>query len=173
MSRLAVRSAVAAFLAGAAVPGLQKVYEGYPWFTPGETLDLAALGGSAAFAWVEVGESSETRWSVPASYPGYTGSGNKGVHYPVVVIVEFQYLIPQQVFPPVNPDAWTVPEDGIIQGIKDRIHSDPTLGAPAVIFSAAQEPNGLRVSPDNPVFEPGKVLSTREIDFRVTEVIQA
>lgn len=173
MSRGTVRTAVATFLAGANITGLQKVFSGLPIFFPGEQLNLSADGGAGAFAYVEVGESTEQRWSVPALYPGQTGSGNKGVHYDALIIVEYQYLIPVQTSAPVSPDSWSNAEDVIIQGIKDRIHSDPQLGAPTVIFTAAQGPGGLAVSPDDPVIEAGKVLTTREITFRITEVIQA
>lgn len=173
MSRATIRTAVATFLAGASIPGLQKVFSGLPVFFAGEQLKLSADNGAGAFAFVDVGESTEQRWSFPAMYPGQSGSGNKGVHYEAIIVVEYQYLIPQQTSAPVSPDAWSNAEDAIIQGIKDRIHSDPQLGAPTVIFQAAQGRNGLSVSPDYPVFEAGKVLSTREITFQITEVIQA
>ena len=173
MSRDAVRTAIATFLSGANITGLSNVYKAKPTFYTGEQLDLAALGGAAAWAWVELGDSSETRWSVPAQYPGQSGAGDKAVHYPVAVFVDYQYLIPQQTTPPVSPDAWVTPEDVILQAIKDRIHSDPQLGAPTLILAAGQEPGGLRVSPDNPRLESGKVLSLHVIEFRVTEVIEA
>jgi hypothetical protein len=173
VSRATIRTAVTAFLAGASIPGLQKVYSGLPIFSPGEQLKLGADGGAGAIAYVELGESTEQRWSLPALYPGQSGSGDKGVHYDAMVLIMYQYLIPQQVSAPVSPDAWSNAEDAIIQGIKDRIHSDPQLGAPTVIFTAAQGRDGLRVSPDEPQFEPGKVISTRAIEFRITEVIQA
>jgi hypothetical protein len=173
VSRGAVRAAVATFLSGANIPGLQKVYKAKPTIFSGEQLDLAALGGAAAWAWVEFGDSSEDRLSVPAQWPGQNGAGDKAVHYPVVVIVEYQYAIPQQVTPPVPPDDWVTAEDAILQAIKDRIHSDPALGAPALILASAQESNALRISPDNPVLESGKVLSLHAIEFRITEVIQA
>lgn len=173
MSRAAVRTAIAAFLSGANISGLQKVYKAKPTFFSGEQLDLAALGGSAAWAWIEFGDSSEERWSVPAQWPGQSGAGDKAVHYPVMVIVEYQYAIPQQSTPMVAPDDWVSAEDVILQAIKDRIHSDPALGAPALILASAQENGGLRISPDNPVLEPGKVLSLHAIEFRITEVVQA
>lgn len=173
MSRATVRAAIAAFLDGAGITGLSKVYEAKPWFFSGEQLNAAADGGAAAWAWVELGDSSEDRWTVPALYPGQSGAGDKGVHYDVAVFVDYQYTIPQQTSAPVSPDAWVGPEDVILQGLKDRIHSDPQLGAPTLILAAAQENNALRISPDNPRKESGKVLSLHAIEFRVTEVIQA
>jgi hypothetical protein len=173
VSRSDVRAAIAAFLASANIVGLQNVYQALPMFRSGELLNLGADNAAGAYAWIELGQSEETRISVPAKYPGYTGSGDKTVHYPVTVIVEYQYLIPQQLNSQLSPDDWVLAEDAILQGIKDRIHSDPTLGANGTIFAAAQEPNSLRIDPDSPVLEPGKVMSVHGIEFRVTEVIQA
>lgn len=173
MSRTTIRAAIADFLAAANITGLQKVYQAKPTFFAGELLDLSADNASGAFCWVEFGVSDETRWSNPAPYPGYSGSGDKGIHYPVSIVVEYQYLIPEQLDAPVSPDDWVHAEDAILQGIKDRIHSDATLGATGVVFGASQEPSGLRVSEDDPVLASGKVLSVHTIEFRVTEVIQA
>ena len=173
MSRATVRAAIAAFLSGANITGLSKVYAAKPTFFSGEQLNLGADGGSAAWAWLELGDSSETRWTVPAQYPGQSGAGDKGVHYDVAVFVDYQYTIPQQTTSVVSPDAWVTAEDAILQALKDRIHSDPQLGAPTLILAAAQENNALRVSPDNPRLESGKVLSLHAIEFRVTEVIEA
>lgn len=173
MSRGAVRTAVATFIAGANIAGLAKVYKAKPAFFSGEQLDLGANGGTGAWAWVDLGESSETRWSVPAQYPGQSGAGDKGVHYDVSIVVAYQYAIPQQITPAVPPDDWATAEDVIIQAIKDRIHSDPQLGNPALILAAGQESNGLRVTADNPLLEPGKVISMHAVYFRITEAIQA
>lgn len=174
MSRTTVRAAIASFISGAGITGLQAVYKAKPTFFPGELLRLSADNGSGAFAWVDLGHSDEDRWSAPASYPGYTGAGDKGVHYAVQLVVEYQYLIPQQTSAPVSPDNWVTAEDAILQAIKDRIHSDPQMGTDGtVVFAAGQNQNGLAVSPDDPVYEAGKVLSIHGIDFRVTEVIQA
>ena len=42
------------------------------------------------------------------------GSGDKAVHYPVQLVVEYQYLIPQQLSAPVSPDDWVTGEDVIL-----------------------------------------------------------
>lgn len=172
MSRETVRQAIRDFLVGAEIIGLQAVYKAMPIFFSGERLELSEDNASGAFCWVELGEATEDRWSVPAAWPGYTGSGDKAVHYPVTIVVEYQYLIPQQTSSQVSPDDWVNAEDVILQSIKDRLHTDPQLGAPGVIFAATQEPNSLGVTPDDPVLESGKVLSVHGISFRVTEVIQ-
>lgn len=172
MSRATVRAAIADFLAGANIAGLQTVYQAMPMFNAGELLNLTAASAAGGFAWVEMGQSTEVRWSVPAKYPDYTGSGDKAVHYPVTIVVEYQYLIPPQLDAVVPADDWVHAEDALLQALKDRLHEDPTLGAPGVIFAATQEIGSLAVSEDGPVLESGKILSVHGISFRVTEVIQ-
>lgn len=173
MSRATVRTALATFLQGANIVGLNGVYKAEPRFYSGEQLDAAADNGVAAWAWIELGESSEDRLSVPAMWPGQTGAGNKAVHYEVAIVVMYQYLVPQQTTAPVAVDAWVDGEDAILQAIKDRLHSDPALGAPGVILVSGQENRSLHVTADNPLVEPAKVLSNRAISFRITEIIQA
>lgn len=174
MSRATVRAALAAFLQGADIPGLHGMYGAEPVFYAGEQLNAGAEDGVAAWAWVVLGDSSEERWSVPAQWPGQDGAGDKGVHYDAAIMVMYQYLIPSaQVTPAVAPDAWVDGEDAIIQAIKDRLHSDPALGAPAVVLVSGQNRGDMRVSGDDPRFEPGKVVSVKAIEFRITEVIQA
>lgn len=173
MSRATVRAAVATFLQGANITGLNGIYKAEPRFYAGEQLDAAADNGVAAWAWVDLGDSDETRLSVPAQWPGQSGAGDKAVHYEVAIIVQYQYLVPQQTQAPVPPDAWVDGEDAIVQAIKDRLHSDPALGAPTVILASGQENRGMHVTGDSPVIDPGKVLSTRAISFRITEIIQA
>jgi len=173
VSRATVRAAIATFLQDANIVGLNGIYKAEPRFYAGEQLDAAADTGVAAWAWVELGESSEDRLSVPAMWPGQTGAGDKAVHYEVAILVQYQYLVPQQTAAPVTVDGWVDGEDAIIQAIKDRLHSDPALGAPGVILVSGQENRSLQVTADSPVVEPAKVLSNRAITFRITEIIQA
>lgn len=179
MSRADVRAAVAAYLAGGGIPGLQQVYEAMPTIVYGELVDLSVEGGAGAVAWLHLGESEEDRWAFPSKSPIMPG-GIKKVGYPIAIMVAFQYLIPSdQLDPPISPDAWVKVEDAIIQGIKDLIHADPQLGTgptgtgTGVIFEAAQLPGSLRISPDDPQLDSGKVISYHSIEFPVTEVIQA
>lgn len=174
MSRETVRATLATFLQGANITGLNGVYKAKPIFYAGEQANAAADNGVAAWAWVILGDSSEDRLSVPAQWPGQNGAGDKAVHYEVAIVVEYHYLIPSaQIATPVAPDAWVDGEDVIIQAIKDRLHSDPALGDPSVVLASGQENRSLRVSGDEPLLEPGKVLSIKAVEFRITEVIQA
>lgn len=174
MSRATVRATLATFLQGANITGLHGVYKAKPVFYSGEQLNAAADNGAAAWAWVDLGDSDETRLSVPAQWPGQNGAGNKAVHYDVAIVVEYQFLIPSaQIASPSPPDGWVDGEDVIIQALKDRLHSDPSLGDPAVVLASGQENRGMHVSGDNPLFDGGIVISTRAISFRITEIIQA
>lgn len=173
MSRAAVRAALATFLSGANITGLAKVYKAKPTFFSGEQLNAAADNGVAAWAWIDLGESSEERWSVPAQWPGQTGAGDKGVHYDAAIVVQYEYLIPQQASPAVSPDDWVSGEDVIIQALKDRLHSDPALGNAGVVLASGQGRGDMRVSGDDPVLEPGKVVSVKAIEIRITEAVQA
>lgn len=179
MSRSDVRLAVAAFLAGAGITGLARVYKGKPTLVPGELMNLVSDSGSGAIAWVHLAESDEDRWALPAQYPGQAG-GIKAVHYIVSIFVYYQYLIPSATQDTtVSPDDWVDAEDAILQGIKDRIHSDPQLGTgptgtgAGTVFTAAQEQGTLKVTSDEPLLESGKVFGWHAIDFRATEVIRA
>lgn len=168
MSIATVRAAVTTYLQGASIAGLNRVYAAYPWFIDGETFNLASNLGNGAVAYVHLTDSEETRWTVPAVL------GEKGVHYEVAVIVAYQYLIPSaDVDVTLSEDDWVNPLDVILQGIKDRIHADPQLGAPETVFLAAQTPRSLRVHSDMPRRLPGKILSWHAVEFQLTEVITA
>jgi hypothetical protein len=181
VSRSTVRHAIADFLAAGvpAIPGLQQVFKAMPTLIDGALFNLIADGGSGAVAWLHLAISDETRWTTPGPTPAIGMSGTKGVHYDVTVMVAYQYLLPSaSTDPTVMPDDWVDSEDAILQGIKSRLQSDATCGTSGpggsgVIWSAGQNPNGLTISPDEPVLEDGKVISWHEIGFRVTEVVQA
>lgn len=170
MSRRDVRAAIHAYLIAGlpGIPGLERVYRAAPWFEDGKGFNLAANNGCGAFAWVHLTTSEETRKTVPAVL------GTTFVHYDVSIVVAYQFLIPSaQIDTTITEDMWVDACDDILQGVKNHIHADPNLGAPEVIFLAAQTPNKLRIDSDDPRRTGGKVYSWHTIDFQVTEVIQA
>lgn len=173
MSRGGVRAAIAAYLnAGApGIPGLQKVYQAKPWWVDGATgFKLSANGGSGAFAYLHLNNSEETRWSVPWN------GGDIGVHYDWHLVVVYIYEIPSaSQDTAVSEDSWVLAIDAILQGVKDWIHADPTLGThdTRVIFNAGQTPNALKTTSEEPLKSAGRIYSWHVIEFRVTEVIQA
>jgi hypothetical protein len=173
VSRATVRAAIAAYLnaAAPAIPGLQHIYQAKPWWVDGATgFRLSANGGSGAFAYLHLVASEETRWSVPWN------GGDIGVHYDFHLVVVYIYEIPStSQATAVSEDAWVGPVDTILQGIKDAIHADPTLGTTStkVIFNAGQTPNPLKTSSEQPLKSSGRLYSWHVIEFRVTEVIQA
>jgi hypothetical protein len=144
------------------------VYAAFPWFIDGATFDLAANLGNGAVAYVHLADTEESRLTVPAV------QGEKIVHYEVAVIVAYQFLIPStDVDVTISEDEWVDPLDVILQGIKDRIHADPQLGAPGVVFLAAQTPRSMRVHSEMPRRLPGKILSWHAVEFQLTEIITA
>lgn len=168
MSIATVRTAVTRYLADAEIPGLNRVFKALPWYVDGDVFDLAATLGSGAVAYVHLAESVENRLALPAVL------GSQNVHYEVAVIVAYQYLIPSaQVDPTLSEDDWVDQLDAIMQGVKDRIHIDPNLGAPDVVFLAAQTPRTLRVASYEPRQLPGKIISMQSVEFQLTEIIQA
>lgn len=168
MSIATVRAAVTTYLQDAVIPGLNRVYAAFPWYIDGETFNLAANLGNGAIAYVHLADSEETRWTVPAV------QGVKRVHYEVAVIVAYQFLIPSaDVDATMSEDDWVNALDVILQGIKDRIHADPQLGAPATVFLAGQTNNNLRIHSEMPRRLPGKILSWHAVEFQLTEVITA
>lgn len=173
MSRGSVRSAIAAYLNGGSpgIPGLHKVYLAKPWWVDGATgFQLSANGGSGAFAYLHLANSQETRWTTPWTL------GDVAVHYDFQIVVVYIYEVPSASQAAAVPeDSWVTAIDAILQGIKDLIHADPTLGTATlkVIFSAGQNPNALPTSSEHPQKSSGRIYSWHVIEMRVTEVIQA
>lgn len=170
MSRRTVRAAIQAYLVAGlpGIPGLNRVYRAQPWWVDGSVFNLAANAGNGAFAYLHLTHSDETRVSVPAV------QGTTLVHYDVFVVVCYQFEIPSAaVDTTITEDSWVDACDDILQGIKDRIHADPNLGAPEVIFLAAQTPKKLTIDSDEPRVTAGKVYSWHTVNIQVTEVIQA
>jgi hypothetical protein len=168
VSRTTVRHAVGDWLQGgvSAIPGLQQVYRALPVLRYGELGSGIWSDGSSAFAWVHLAESRENQWS----YPAGPGLGVVGVHYDVVLMVACQYLTPSaQDDPTAEQDAWADWVDATIQGLKDRVHADPSLGNRGVILAAGREPDALKTSSEEPLLIDGGVLSMHTIEFRVTE----
>lgn len=164
-----VRQAVQAWLAGASIPGLQKVYLDVPWFIDGNSWDLTS-NDWGAISMVHLNDSKESRLTLGAAI-----GGTKMAEHTVAVIVRYQYLIPDNLPTGQDFDAWVTGLDTIIDGIKDRIRSSPTLGtAPGgVVFQAGQSQNDIRITRDMPLFDGGRVWSWSAIEFDVTEVITA
>lgn len=173
MSRATVRAAVASWIEGGGIAGLNTVYRAQPWFVDGQRWKLSAQLGSGAVGFVHIVEDTERRATLPAEGPANTSGvvGQKIVTYTIGFVVLFQYLIPAEA---ASEDVWTDPLDALLEGIKARLRSDPTLGtAGSPIFQAAQDPGDCRIMSDLPRRESGLVMSWNVIEFHADEIINA
>lgn len=169
MSRLAVRRAVQAFLTTPGIVGLEKVYLDQPTRTLGGDWQLANNAGWGAVGWTHISDESETRITLPAV------TGQKQVKYTVGLALLYQYLIPAN--PPAgdHEDAWVTYMDTLIDNVKARLRSDPTMGTGpgGVVFQGAQDPDSLKIASDLPRLDHGKVWVWHVLEFDVTEVVTA
>lgn len=162
-----VRAAVATFIEGAAIPGLNRVHSAFPYWADGSEWDLAANLGSGAIAGVHLAADKESRIALP--YP----TGQVMVDYTVALGIWYQFLLPSNTLTPVDVAAWADPLDVIIDGVKDLIRSDPNCGMPAVVWQSGQDKDDLRIARDVPRRLPGKVLSWNVLEWSVHEIIEA
>lgn len=167
MSTAAVRAAVAGFFQTANIPGLNKVHTAPPYWADGSEWQLSTQHGSGAVGAVHLVEDSESRITIPVL------TAQKEVVYRVGLMIFYQFLLPSNTLTPVDEAAWADPLDVIIDGVKDRLRSDPNCGVPAVVWQAAQSPNDVVVKRDLPRRMAGKVLSWNVVEFLVTEIITA
>lgn len=169
MSAATVRSAIATFLQPPAITGLEAVYLDQPWFVTGGAWQLTQNLGWGAIGWVHLDEESETRVTVPAI------SGSKDVTYRVGLVVLYQYLIPSQLPAGAQEDVWVTYLDQILDNVKARIRSDPTLGTGqgGAVFQGGQGQRDITIRRDLPRRDQGKVLSWQVVEFTVDEIVQA
>ena len=173
MSAGTVRAAVASWISGGAIAGLNSVYRAQPWFLDGQKWNLSAQLGSGAVGFVHIVEETERRITFPAEGPANTSGavGQKMVTYTIGFVVLFQYLIPTD---PASEDVWVDPLDTMLEAIKARLRSDPTLGTGgSPIFQAAQDPNDCHIMHDLPKRDSGLVMSWNVIEFHADEILQA
>ncbi|TIH34972.1 hypothetical protein [Subtercola vilae] len=178
----AVRQAIYSWFNTASIPGLQKVYQELPWWIDGNDWVLTSDAWWGAIGIVHLEDSKESRLTL-----GAAAGGSKMVEHTVALIVRYQYEIPANLPAGQEEDAWVTPLDVIIDGIKDRIRSSPTLGttvgneffpgpgqyANGVVWQAGQDNDDIRVTRDMPLFDDGRVWTWTRVDFNVREIIQA
>lgn len=164
-----IRAAIAAFLSAPPITGMTKVYKGEPFFVDAAEWNLAATGGWGAVGFVWIDDESESRVTLPAL------TGSKAVEYQAMLAVMYRWQRQSNDVTLGDYDAWIAPLDTIIDAVKTRLRSDPTLGSPGVIFEAAQGHNDLRVRWDPPMLSAGAgiVNCLAAVDFKVTEIVTA
>ena len=172
MSAQAVRAAVQAYFVGQ-VTGLNQVYRAQPTFADGKNWNLATDLGSGAIGYVHLDAEKETRLTLPYQ------TGYKQVDYEVGLVVLYQYLIPSNTLVAQNGDEWTDALDVTLDGIKNRLRRDPTLGTSVaqggtgLIFEAGEAKDDIMIARELPRRSPGKVLSWNVVQFKLTEIVQA
>lgn len=163
----AVRKAIQQFFSSPEIDGIQRVYKDVPWFLDGARWEVYDQRGWAAVCAVHLTSSRESRVTLPWK------DGSKQVNHTVGMIIQYQYLIPTQFTFDEAEDSWIEGLDSIVDGIKNRIRSDYTMGNTDVIFQAGQNPNDIRIQRDVPIIDKGRIVSWNVVEFDVTEIIQA
>jgi hypothetical protein len=167
MSSAKVRDAIVQFLKEPAIPGIQNVYRDVPWFVDGAAWEIYSYDGWAAIACVHINSTNETRVTLPFA------TGSKRVDHQVAVLIQYQYLIPNDLAPQEYEDSWVDGLDSVIDAVKERIRSNFTFNSNGVVWQAGEGQNDLSINRDVPRTDNGRVHSWNVIEFSLTEIIQA
>ena len=166
MTRVAVRSAIGAFLSPPNVAGLQTVYVQPPKVTAEQQFYVnEAFGtGTGAIAYLYLDESVEHRIAL-----GGMRSGRKWRQYTahLLVFLRSTKLLAQD----VGDD-----NDALLDNLVARMESDRRFGAPTVIFQAGEggESGGddIRVRSGLPVVLKGQITQVMStVTFEVVEIL--
>lgn len=171
MGAATVRAAITSYFAGAALTGLQHVYQECPWWLDGDQFDLAGGDDFGAVAYVHLSEQRETRIALPAV------QGIKAVTWDVALVVLFQYLVPSSFPAGQDESSWVTPLDALLDGLIARLRADQTLGTGhnGVIFQAGESVDDVVLRRDLPRIDAqgGKVWCWQVLEFKAVEMIQA
>ncbi len=182
MSDRKLRDALVTFLAEPALPGMQKVYRDMPWLLDGGEWNLAAQGGWGAIAYVHIDDAKESRITFGGENGEGMPTGQKRIDYTVSIVVAYQYVIPTTVPDGQDESAWVDPLDALLDALKDRLRSDPTLGigsaasfADAAVFQAGQNDGDIRLTRDIPRLDrkAARVWSWSRVEFDAVQIITA
>lgn len=161
MGAKAVRAALRDYIAP--TPGISQMFKDEPWLVTAEAWETeAGLPGTVAY--VHIDEEQESRLTI-------TGSpvAGKRVDYVVSIVILYQYTIPSD---PGSKDEWVDGLDDLLDALKGRLRSDPTMGTGgAVIWQAGQGEDDLHILRDLPKLNHGKVLSWNALRLQVTEML--
>lgn len=167
MSSATIRGIVATFFETASIPGLNKVFPAPPYWADGSLWDLNLQTGAGAIAAIHIVEEHEQRLTVPVL------TGSKMIHYELGLMIFYQFLQAQAVAAK-DEAAWSAPLDVIIDGVKDRLRSDPQCGVPGgAVFQSAQDANDVRIRRDLPRISKTKILAWNVVEFAVDEIVTA
>jgi hypothetical protein len=165
----AVRAALRNFFQTPPIPGMPKIYLDEPTIVQGANWDVSASTGWGAVGYIHLDTSHESRVTLGAAI-----GGSKQVNHTVGLVVQYKYLWPAYLTPGLEEDAWVTPFDSIIDAVKTRIRSDPTLGNSSVIFQGGQDQNDIRITRDLPQSDNSETtIVFAVVEFNVTEILQA
>jgi hypothetical protein len=156
-----VRAALRDFIAP--TPGISQMFKDEPWLVTAEAWETEdGLPGTVAY--VHIDDEHESRLTI-------TGSPETGkrIDYKVSIVILYQYTIPDE---PGSKDEWVDGLDDLLDALKARLRSDPTMGTGgAVIWQAGQADGDLHITRDLPKLNHGKVLSWNALQMDVTEML--
>lgn len=167
MSDATVRAAIRDYIDSASVTGVTKVYKAAPYWVDGREFKQFITDAWGAIVVVHLDQTMESRITLPAI------NGNKARHHKVGLVIIMQWVVPPGFDPLQDADDWTDALDQVIEDISTALRADPNLGAPDVIFQAAQDPDDIRISRDLPKYDEGVLHVWQLIEFDVTEILTA
>ena len=184
MTAQSVTDAVTAWFQPPAVPGLNQVLPGIPWFEDGSMWQLDSELGWGAIGFVHIARESERREAM-----GGNVSGIKIVTYSVGLVLLFQYLIGRDEDIQASCTGYVEPLNTLLDGVKNHLRADRTLGtAPGIsglggieitpggsIFSAGEGDGSgspdITIDRDVPRRDVGKIWSWQLVEFTVREAV--
>ena len=161
-----VRQAVQAWFDAPAVQGLNRVYAAMPWWAGGDQWDIGLNGGWGAIGYVHITDEHETR----IAYGGIPG-GIKQVTYQVGLVLLFKYQIPTQLPAGADESEYVTYLDALIDGVKNRLRQDPTLGtgSKGVVWQAGEGRADVVIRRDLPRRKGQAVQSWQVLEVEVVE----
>lgn len=158
MGARAVRQAIRDFIAE--TPGISNAFRDEPHYVSNDAW-YTEDGTHGTVAYVHLDQESETRLVIT----GFPDAGQQ-ITYTIGIVVLYEYLIPDD---EVSADQWVEGLDDVLDALKARLRSDPSMGAPNLIFNGAQSADSLSISRDLPRKDGGYVRSWNVLQFQVFE----
>lgn len=169
MSQASVRQSIFQFIAAAKIPHLPMVYRAKPQFVAGQKFAFSDNNGESAICYLHFVSSAESRMTLPAV------TGSKHISYKVAIVVIYQYLVRPGTAGVDEASDWVDALDGILDGLKALIRSDPTMGTggTTTLFQGGEDAGDLLLQSQDAEQLSGVITSWNALEFFVDEIIQA
>src|ERR1043166_10156044 len=135
MGARAVRQAIRDFIS--TVDGISNAYRDEPHYVSNEAW-YTEDGTHGTVAYVHLDQESETRLTIT----GFPDAGQQ-ITYTVGIVVLYEYLISDD---ETSPDNWVEGLDDVLDALKARLRSDPSMGSTNLIWNGAQQADSLAIS---------------------------